>query len=310
MKKILYAFLIIAVWYSGFSYISLAQDEPPAIDPLQQDNSKQDMDDMIRLLEELQTDEERGEESLLPKNKTEKTKAPDDPMAIFSQPEERVQPSADPLPKNAEENIFETSNEAITINPVDPARTSKPSNEPATGKAGQLNEIENSVNAMLKALEELENSGKLSEVIPYTPEETDNIDAPDSLNQVTKPANPLVPDKNRSVGKSIEKTDEVVRLDPNGPDSHFQNGLVYWKSQNFDAAIHEFQEVIRLAPENAHAYWNLGLLYDKTNRGTEAMAHLKKAESIYSKYDYPEFAQDTRNRLKSFSEKYGRPLLE
>ena len=66
--------------------------------------------------------------------------------------------------------------------------------------------------------------------------------------------------------------------------------------------------MIRLAPENAHAYWNLGLLYDKLNQGPEAIANLKKAEGIYSKYNYPEFVADTRKRLNQFSEKYSPSL--
>lgn len=292
MKKILYAFVIIAVWYSGFTVIS-AQNGPSAKDPtLQKDlkDSEQNMDEMIQLLDKLQNDESMGKDFSLPKNDAVKTQTPDDPMAIFAKPKEHSQPANDPVEKNASENVSETVNESVTSNPIAPTPGSQPGDKFSGDKTTELNEIEKNVDAMLKALEQLEKSGGLG--------------TPDTVKQFVPPADRLTPSEKTRAGKSIEKTDDVVRLDPDGPDSHFQNGLVYWQSENLDRAIVEFQEVIRLAPENAHAYWNLGLLYDKLNQGPEAIANLKKAESIYSKYNYPEFTADARRRLIQFSEKY------
>ena len=306
MKKILYAFVIIAVWYSGFTVIS-AQNGPSAKDPtLQKDlkDSEQNMNEMIQLLDKLQNDESMGKDISLPKNDAVKTQTPDDPMAIFAKPKEHSQPANDPVEKNASENVFETVNEAVTSNPIAPTPGSQPGDKFSGDKPTELNEIEKNVDAMLKALEQLETSGSLGEGSPFHQKETGKVDTPDTVKQFAEPADRLTPSEKTRAGKSIEKTDDVVRLDPDGPDSHFQNGLVYWQSENLDRAIVEFQEVIRLAPENAHAYWNLGLLYDKLNQGPEAIANLKKAESIYSKYNYPEFTADARRRLIQFSEKY------
>jgi tetratricopeptide (TPR) repeat protein len=250
MKKILCAFLLIAVWHSGFPGISLAQNGSPANDAGQQEDIEQNMNDIIKLLDELQNDKGMSEELLLPKNGNVKTE------------------------KN--------------LNPAEPTRPSQRSDKRFADKAVQASEIEKNVDAMLKALEELNNSG------------LQNSD--DHLNPAGDPP------KNNTVEKRIEKTNEVVRLDPAGPDNHFQNGLMYWKSKNLDAAIGEFQEVVRLDPENAHAYWNLGLLNDESNRGPEAIANIKKAERIYSKYNYSTYAEDARKRLKLFSEKYGHSL--
>jgi predicted transglutaminase-like cysteine proteinase len=286
MKKIVSTFLIFAVWCSLFASSSLAQK-----------GTEQSMNDMIQLLEELQNDEEKSKDVSLPKSSAGNTKALNDPMAIFAKPKEHLKPADVPVEKNSVENIFETASETIPSDPVAP-----PSSQPAlsadkvlTEQENQLNEIENNVNEMLKALEELEKNGQEGQIAATDPLD-DFLTPPKSSNSGDKSI----------AEKSIEKKDEVVRLDPNGPDFHFQNGLVLWQSENLEAALHEFQEVIRLAPENAHAYWNLGLLYDKLNQGTEAIASLKKAEEVYSKYNYPEFAEDSKKRMKLFSEKYGR----
>jgi tetratricopeptide (TPR) repeat protein len=250
MKKILCAILLIAVSYTGFFSISLAQNESPANDAGQQEDVEQNMNDIIKRLDALQNDEGMNKGLLLPKYGTSKT-------------EKKLNPADSTGPSQTRHKFF------------------------AQNK-GQVNEIEKNVDAMIKALEELNKGG------------FENSD--DHLNPSSDPT------QNNTAGKRIEKTNEVVRLDPAGPDSHFQNGLVYWKSKNLDAAIGEFKEVVRLDPENAHAYWNLGLLNDESNRGPEAIANIKKAEGIYSKYNYPLFVEDARKRLKHFREKYGQPL--
>jgi tetratricopeptide (TPR) repeat protein len=299
MKKILFSFLVIAVGCIAIPYISLAENESPSSTPALQKDTEQDINDMIKLLEELQTEEEMNEESLLPKNATEKTEAKKtetiNSNKIFAQPEENLKLPSDPVKKNNAENIFEPVDETITNKTVTPDLV-YPSGSPQSGdqfsadKTDQPNEIEKNVNEMLKALEELQNS------------QIENLG--DNLNPADAPT------ENNTARKSIEKTDEVVRLDSIGPDGHFQSGLLYWKSKDLEAAIQEFQEVIRLAPVNAHAYWNLGLLYDESGRGSLAIANIKKAKDIYSKYNYPEYVEDARKRLNRFSEKYGDPLPE
>ncbi|VAX28739.1 hypothetical protein MNBD_NITROSPINAE05-687 [hydrothermal vent metagenome] len=297
MKKIVSAVLISAVWCSLFVSSSLAQNGSTADGAVPQKGTEQNMNDMIQLLEELQTDEEKGKDFSLPKNNAKNTKALNDPMAIIAKPKEPLKPANDPVEEYSSENIFDSASETIPSDPVAPssAQPALSADKVLAEQENQLNEIENNVNEMLKALEELEKSGQEGQIAAADPLD-DFLTPPESSNSGNE----------NSAKKSIEKKDEVVRLDPDGPDLHFQNGLVFWKSENLEAALHEFREVIRLAPENAHAYWNLGLLYDKLNQGAEAIASLKKAEEVYSKYNYPEFAEDARKRLKSFSEKYGR----
>ena len=295
MKKILFSFLVIAVWCANVPGISLAENGSPVNPPptLQKD-TEQEINDMIKLLEELKTDEEMSEGLLLPKNGTVKTETLN-PEEVLVSPEESVKSTGDPVEKNNAENIFKPVDETITnkivaSDPVDASGSPQPENQFSVDKTDQPNEIEKNVNEMLKALEDLQNSG------------FENLD--DNLNPADDPI------QNNTAKRSIEKTDEVVRLDSIGPDSHFQSGLLYWKSKDLDQAILEFQEVVRLAPVNAHAYWNLGLLYDESNRGSLAIANITKAKDIYSKYKYPEYVEDARKRLRKFSEKYGQPLPE
>lgn len=294
MKKILLSFLAITVWCANAPSISLAENGSPVNPPALQKETEQDLNDMIKLLEELKTDDQMNEGLLPPKNGTVKTEAPI-LEEVLTPPQESVKSTGDPVEKNSAENIFKPADEIITnktvaSDPFDSSGSPQPENQFSVDKTGQPNEIEKNVNEMLKALEDLQNSG------------FENFD--DNLNPADDPT------QNNTAKRSIEKTDEVVRLDSIGPDSHFQSGLLYWKSKDLDAAILEFQEVVRLAPVNAHAYWNLGLLYDESNRGSLAIANITKAKDIYSKYNYPEYAEDARKRLKKFSEKYGHPLPE
>lgn len=190
-----------------------------------------------------------------------------------------------------------------------------------TGEAGQLDDIEQNVNDMLKLLEGMQNDEEMSYelLLPKNgsdgwllPEKRINNSAePAPLEHVVKPDKKLVPTpgpvEENYAKNIIEPANEVVRFDPEGPDSHFQLGLEHWVSKNLNEAIRQFQEVVRLDPENAHAYWNLGLLYDENNRGPEAIANIKKAEGIYVKYDYSTYVEEARKRLQNYSEKYGNP---
>lgn len=172
----------------------------------------------------------------------------------------------------------------------------------------EMDDIEKNVNSMLKLLEELESNQSLNEEGALSRPAENKTAGTDAFDGLVKPeegtgvsgtqGQPELPQKR------IEAANEVVRFVPEDPDSHFRLGLEYWRSQNFDQAINHFIEVIRLDPENAHAYWNLALLKDKKSNGSEAIAYLKKAEDIYTKYEYPSYAKDAQDRLQQYYEKY------
>lgn len=177
--------------------------------------------------------------------------------------------------------------------------------EVSADEAVQHDDVQQNVNDMLKLLEDLQTDEGMNDGLLFPQDEMDSTKEPDPLENFVSPEIPLDPTEKNNPENRIEKANEVVRLDPDDPQSHFQLGLEYWASKNLDEAIHQFEEVIRLDQENAHAYWNLGLLYHESGRGSEAIAKIKKAEAIYSKYNYSTFAEQAKKRLKSYSEKYG-----
>ncbi len=166
----------------------------------------------------------------------------------------------------------------------------------------QKNDIQQNVNDMLKLLEDLQKDGWMNESLLIPKEETGPTDP---LERFVSPETPKDPAETNTPEHRIEKANEVVRLDPDDPQSHFQLGLEYWASKNLGEAIHQFEEVVRLDQENAHAHWNLGLLYAESDKGPEAIANIKKAEAIYTKYHYSTYAGQARDRLKRYNEKFG-----
>lgn len=170
--------------------------------------------------------------------------------------------------------------------------------------ASQQADIEQNVSDMLNLFDELQNDKEMSKELGLLKEGKNNTEKsapPEPFSQSEKIPNPT----RDSAGKNIETANEVVRFDADTPESHFQLGLEHWLAKNLVAAINQFQEVIRVAPENAHAYWNLALLYNENNQGPEAIAYIKKARAIYSKYEYTAYAEEARKRLNGYLEKYG-----
>jgi tetratricopeptide (TPR) repeat protein len=178
----------------------------------------------------------------------------------------------------------------------------------AVNKQGTLSEtdqVEQNVSDMLKLLEDLENDESFGVKLKITEDEKSKPGEADPLDQFIKPDAPSSltqssPTKNKTKN-NIEAADEVVKLAPDDPDSHFRLGLKYWRSKNPDEAIRHFKEVLRLAPENAHAYWNLGLLHEEKKDNTQAVDYIKQAEAIYLKYGYPTYAEEAKKYLESLS---------
>jgi len=315
MKIILYAVFFAALMHSGFSSTSLAQDKSPANDAGQQADIEQNVNDMVRLLEELQNDEEMSSELLLQNNGSDGLVLPEKeiinsaeqpPPEQLVKPDEKLVPIPSPVEKNSAKNSIEPANNVVELDTDFPESSVQFSDRSPADNAGKKEDVEQNVNDMVRLLEDMQIQGLL-----FPKDEGKKTEKPDPLQQFVKPEKNLIPIpapvEKRKAKNYIEPANEVVRFDPDGPDSHFQLGLENWVSKNLDEAIRQFQEVVRLDPENAHAYWNLGLLYDENNRGPEAIANIKKAEDIYAKYEYSTYVREARKRLQSFSKKYGNP---
>ena len=316
MKKLLYAVFIAALMHSGFSSTSLAQDKFPAKDAGELADIEQNVNDMVRLLEELQNDEEMSSELLLqnngsdglvlPEKKINNSEEPPPPEQLVK-PDEKLVPIPSPVKKKKAKNSIEPANNVVGLDTDSLESPIKPSDGSPKDDSGKKEDVEQNVNDMVRLLEDMQIKGLL-----FPKNGGDKTDKPDPLKQFVKPGkNPIpipAPVEKKNAKSNIEPANEVVRFDPDGADSHFQLGLEHWVSKDLDEAIRQFQEVVRLDPENAHAYWNLGLLYDESNRGPEAIANVKKAEGIYAKYGYSTYVRESKKRLQTFSKKYGNPI--
>lgn len=310
MKNVLCALLIMALLYPGFASISLAQDEFPADDAGQKEDIEQNVNNMLKLLEDMQNNQEMSKELLIPKDEIDIPEAPK-PFERLVKPDKKIIPKPAPIEKKKAENRFETEDEVVEFGSDFPERRITPGDEFPAKDEGPKEDIEQNVNDMVKLLEELENNQAKKDELFLPKDEIDKKEKQDPLERFVKPEKkfllPRTPVENKKAKSSIETTNEVVRFDTDDPDSHFQLGLEYWVAKNLDDAILQFLEVIRLEPENAHAYWNLGLLYDASNKGPEAIANITKAKELYAKYNYSAYVGEAKRRLKRFSEKYGNP---
>lgn len=172
-------------------------------------------------------------------------------------------------------------------------------------ETGQQKDIEQNVNEMLNLFDEMQNDEAMSKELSRLKDGGNKAEEPDPLEHFVAPDENLGSTEKDNAKNSIETANEVVRFDADTPESHFQLGLEYWLAKNYDEAIHQFQEVVRMDPVNAHAYWNLGLLYDEKNQGPQAIANIKKAKAIYTKYEYSTYEEEAIKRLNSYLEKYG-----
>ncbi|GJL77022.1 MAG: hypothetical protein NPINA01_00110 [Nitrospinaceae bacterium] len=182
------------------------------------------------------------------------------------------------------------------------------------GELDKIDQLEQNVSNMLKLLEDLEKGEGLKEKLKAVDRKKKEL--PDPMDQFVKPEKK--PDKTvtssqkrnsrKSKGKqNIETSNEVVKLPPEGPGSHFRLALDFWRARKLDKAIQHFKEVVRRDHENAHAYWNLGLIYEEKKDHLQAMENIKKAETIYLKYDYTLYAQQARKRLEKLSREKNAP---
>ena len=54
-----------------------------------------------------------------------------------------------------------------------------------------------------------------------------------------------------------------MEINPNNPDSYFNNGLCLAEMNNLTEAKDDFKKAVELKPDYAYAYYALGLAYEK-----------------------------------------------
>jgi tetratricopeptide (TPR) repeat protein len=74
--------------------------------------------------------------------------------------------------------------------------------------------------------------------------------------------------------------EQVVRMNPEDPDAHYDLGEAYWRLSKYGDAAESYEEVIRIAPGHFDARYSLALAYARLGRREEALAVCKEAVRV------------------------------
>jgi len=80
--------------------------------------------------------------------------------------------------------------------------------------------------------------------------------------------------------KAIESAKNLIELQPNSADAHYNVGYMYVKQDQYKEAIPIFKKAIELDPNMEYAYMNLAVCYSKTNQYSNSIETLKELVDI------------------------------
>ena len=117
-------------------------------------------------------------------------------------------------------------------------------------------------------------------------------------------ANKMGSEYEQKVWAEIRELEQKQDQYPFDADLQFILGTNYWTLKNDLNAIEHYQRTLALDPDYYSAHWNLSVIYNRKGDGTNAIAHMKKAEEIFLKTkDFGSLAK-AREKLKGFFVKY------
>jgi tetratricopeptide (TPR) repeat protein len=94
----------------------------------------------------------------------------------------------------------------------------------------------------------------------------------------------------------------AVQLNPSSAEWHYYLALVYFDMMHYQDSCHSLQETIRLKPDFAEGHYMLGIIYSENIPDEEkSIAHLKKAEKLYTKLEDYIHAARARQMLDKYS---------
>ena len=114
--------------------------------------------------------------------------------------------------------------------------------------------------------------------------------------------------------RAIKLFEEVLKLEPDMMEAHFNLGVCYGAKHNSEKQIYHFKEAIRLKPQMSEAHYNLGLAYLGADMYQEAIdefkqaiklkpafsdAHFQLGKTLYKMGKYAEAASEFKKCLKS-----------
>jgi len=88
----------------------------------------------------------------------------------------------------------------------------------------------------------------------------------------------------KSYTKAIEAFKQVIRIDPDDANTHYNLGVAYDQLGFYKDAIEAYKQVIRIDPDHALAHHNMGAAYSKLGNHTKAIEAFKQAIRIDPDY--------------------------
>lgn len=80
--------------------------------------------------------------------------------------------------------------------------------------------------------------------------------------------------------KAVKELNQVLEIDKNYYNAHYNLGLVYLDEGKLDDALDEFQKCVEISPRDHKGYLNKGITYRKMGMYKEALESLEKANKL------------------------------
>ena len=94
----------------------------------------------------------------------------------------------------------------------------------------------------------------------------------------------------------MKRFQELLEINPEDPELHYDLGNLYYKKGEFDKAIFQYQKSLSIQPDNPSTYYNLACMYSIQNRVEKSIDFLKKAvEKGYDNWDNIKNDRDLEN---------------
>ncbi len=97
--------------------------------------------------------------------------------------------------------------------------------------------------------------------------------------------------------------ESAVRLKPDFVEAQMNLANFFYKQNHFFKAAASYERVIAIDPRNAQAYNNIAVVYFRLEKYSEALSHLKKAESLGFQV-HPDFKSSLLKKIKKTSKPY------
>ena len=101
----------------------------------------------------------------------------------------------------------------------------------------------------------------------------------------------------QNFNKSAEIYTELINLEIEVEENHFQRGLAHFNAGNYQSALDDFLKVSSISPSNGEAIYNCSVSYFNMNQPQKAMEYARKAQNLGFTVD-PSYLQQIQAELR------------